>query len=268
MRALAAGLARLAAARVPVPEGGLRERLRNIGSVLGIASAHDRPAAQAEQALAEAFAAESREGTAQLLALHGLSGQAQGEILARLDTLFELRAKLDEGKAGLLGGAITGALAGLKADLATGGLTLGGGLLAGGVLGALGGAALARGYNRITNREQSWLAWSPEALSLLADATLLRYLAVAHFGRGRGDWTLGEAPAHWGEVVAAAIAPHRAALVDAWARRGDVPLDDIAQQKLVDTLRTVLTGACRDALLRLYPGTAGLGRPDATPPRT
>ena len=258
MTALANGLARLAMTRVSVPEAGLRERLREVGSALGMASAPLHPAVMAEQALADTFAAESRDSTAQLLALHGLSGRAQGEILARLDTLFELRARIDESKAGLLGGALTGALAGLKADLATGGLTLGGGLLAGGVLGALGGAALARGYNRITNRDQSWLAWSPQALGLMAEAALLRYLAVAHFGRGRGDWQGGEAPAHWAGVVAAALEPQRTALAEAWSRRGAAAPDAAAEQALAAALKPLLVKLGQDVLLRLYPGTRGL----------
>ena len=54
---------------------------------------------------------------------------------------------------------VTGALMGLKADILSGGLTLGGGMLAGGVLGALGGAGLARGYNQVKGVEtpQAWL---------------------------------------------------------------------------------------------------------------
>ena len=33
-------------------------------------------------------------------------------------------------------------------------------------------------------------------------AAILRYLAVAHYGRGRGDWVEGEYPAHWRPLVA------------------------------------------------------------------
>ncbi len=57
------------------------------------------------------------------------------------------KARLDESKAAVMGGVVTGALSGLAADLATGGLTLGAGMLAGAVLGALGGAGVARGVN-------------------------------------------------------------------------------------------------------------------------
>ena len=131
----------------------------------------------------------------------------QREILARLASHFEMRLRLDEGKAAVWGGVVTGALAGLKADLLSGGLTLGGGLLAGGLLGALGGAGVARCVNLVRGTGQSWLAWNAEALNQIVEAALLRYLAVAHFGRGRGEWAQGETPPHWKDVVDDALGP-------------------------------------------------------------
>ena len=128
---------------------------------------------------------------------------------------------MDESKAALLGGALTGALVGLKADLATGGLTLGGGLLAGGLLGALGAAGLARCVNLVRGTDRSWLAWNAEALDTMLEAALLRYLAVAHFGRGRGEWAQAEAPPHWKPVVEAALSAEAEALAALWERRDD-----------------------------------------------
>ena len=98
-------------------------------------------------ALAARLDADIRQGTDALIQLHGLAGQASGEVLDQLARHFARRMPVDEGRAALWGGAVAGALAGLKADIASGGLTLGGGLLAGGVLGALGalGAAGGRG---------------------------------------------------------------------------------------------------------------------------
>ncbi len=255
---LALGLARIAAARETVPDAGLGERLRQVGSALGLGGAEARPTRRAEQALAQALDGELRSSVAQLLALHSLAGQAQSEIMARLEALFELRAKVDEGRAGLLGGALTGALVGVKADIASGGLTLGGGLLTGGLLGALGGVALARAYNRIRDREQSWLAWSSPALDAMVDAALLRYLAVAHFGRGRGEWSQGEAPAHWAGVVAAALAPRRSAFAAVWAGRGKQALDEAGIVALARALKPPLLQAARDVLQQLYPAVSGI----------
>ncbi len=231
MRALAASLARMALMREPLPEGPrLRERLVRLGVALGLGRSaggeRDDAAALAQRALLERLHAELRDGTAELVRLHGLGhgstrddGAALREVLRRTAAQYELRLKVDEGRAALIGGALTGALAGLKADIASGGLTLGGGLLAGGLLGALGAAGLARGVNLVRGQRHSWAAWSADALDQAVEAALLRYLAVAHFGRGRGDWVASESPPHWREVVQAALAPQREAFAAAWRER-------------------------------------------------
>ena len=263
MQVLADSLGRTAAARVPVPDGGglqkeLQQRLRQLGHRLIGAErtgAPDDPASLAQQLLAATLAAEQRESAARLLALHGLAGQAQAEVLDRLASLVDLRQRLPEGKSALIGGAVTGALVGLKADVLSGGLTLGGGLLAGGLLGALGAAGLARGVNLVRGTGQSWVAWDAEAMSLRVQSALLRYLAVAHFGRGRGAWVEGAVPAHWSIAVEAALAPRQDALAAVWRRRStrlEAAPGEAAD--LAAELRPLLQGAARDALMQLYPG--------------
>ena len=250
MAGLAASLARLASAREPVPDPGrLRDAARRVGQALGLARAPADPAVQAQQALATALDAEVRANTAALIALHRLKGSAQGEVLQRVAAHYEMRMPLPEGKAAILGGLLTGAVTGLKADLASGGLTLGAGLLAGGVVGALGGAGAARAVNLLRGLEQGWVGWSDEALQAMTEAALLRYLAVAHFGRGRGDWALGESPPHWREVVADAVRPRRDAFGALWRARGDAAALGAALQPLIDA-------SARAALDALYPGAA------------
>jgi hypothetical protein len=219
--------------------------------------AASRPAAPpspAEQALAEALEAEAQASTARLLALHGLAGRAPAEILQRVAGQFASTQRVPEGKAALLGGALTGALAGLKADIATGGLTLGGGLLAGALIGALGAAGLARGINVVRGTDQSWLRWSDEAMGPLVEAALLRYLAVAHFGRGRGEWVQGEAPPHWHATVAAALQPEQPALAALWRSREGRGADAAAEvERLAAALQPLLRRALEQVFVRLYP---------------
>ncbi|KNZ30993.1 MAG: GTP-binding protein [Methylibium sp. NZG] len=257
MDALAHSLARIALSRAAVPEAaGLRARLRQVGAALGMGQAEEGPQAAAQRALAESMDAELRASTAQLIALHGLDGQAQGEILQRLATHYEMRVRLSEGNAAALGGVLTGALAGLKADVATGGLTLGGGMLAGGILGALGAAGLARAYNLVRGTEQSWLTWNAEAMNRMLDAALLRYLAVAHFGRGRGDWAQGESPPHWKVVVEEAVAPYADALDEVWGDRsasGDAAAQAAEAERLAGHLQPLLRELMQVVLRRLYP---------------
>jgi hypothetical protein len=172
------------------------------GAAIGIGSAEPGPGRRAQQSLAARLDDEVRANTRELLALHGLGGAAEGEIRERLAAGYDLRLRLDETQAAMWGGAVTGALVGLKADLLSGGLTLGGGLIAGGVLGALGSAGLARCVNLVRGTGRSFVTWNAAALDTMVEAALLRLLAVEHFGRGRGDWVRGEAPPHWAGVVA------------------------------------------------------------------
>ncbi len=269
IQSLAASLARLAGAFEEVPDPAtFRARLRRVGSAIhaalgsaiavgaGGGEAARSPVALAQAALAERLDAEVSANTAELIALHGLEGRAQGEILTRLASHFETSLRMDEGKAALWGGMVSGALVGLKADILSGGLTLGGGLVAGGLIGALGAAGLARCVNLVRGTDRSWVAWNADALGQLLEAALLRYLAVAHFGRGRGEWTLGESPAHWLEVVQRALAPHREALARVWkerdARGGADPetgrviaaaLEPIVRQTALDVLRALYPNA-------------------------
>jgi GTPase SAR1 family protein len=254
---LATSLARLAAARELVPEPtGLGERLRDWGSRLVQPGAEDA-AVLAQRRLASALEDEVRASTQRLLGLHGLAGLAQAEaaalVLARVAAQAEQHRRVPEGRAAVLGGALTGALAGLKADLATGGLTLGGGMLAGGVLGALGAAGLARGINLVRGTGQSWVAWGADALSGLTETALLRYLAVAHYGRGRGEWAESEAPPHWPGTVAAALAPRREALLQLWKGRSSRQPDHDDATRLAAALQPLVQASLRDVLAALHP---------------
>ena len=251
MRVQAEMLARVALVREPQRgEPGWRERLLGLGGRLAA-----RRAAIAEERLGRFLAEEVRTSTAALLGLYGIEGSATATILERVATGFERRERVDEGRAAVFGGVVSGALAGLKADLLAGGLTLGGGLLAGGLLGALGGAGLARGLNLVRGTAEGTVGFSAAALDGIAEAALLRYLAVAHFGRGRGRWAEGEAPAHWGPVVREALAAEREAFARAWATRPRATPDADAALTLTVLLTPAVARATRAALQTLYPGS-------------
>ena len=291
MAVLAERLARAALDRERVPSAGwlapLRTPLRKLGGLLGWGGdAAASPQAQAMAALAARLDADIRRSTEALIRLHRLQGRATGEVLAQLAQHFARREPVSEGKAALWGGAVTGALAGLKADLATGGLTLGGGLLAGGVLGALGAAGAARGVNHIRGIDAALLAWDDAVLAALLRSALLGYLAVAHHGRGRGDWRQGDAPPAWVDAVEGALAAQAQSLARLWQQRqGLLAQAPATEQPLLDdegrplpprtaaaltppadfaaALQAVLTQTSAAALAQLYPDAAalaGLGR--------
>jgi hypothetical protein len=262
MNSIAGSLARLAVDREAIVRTpGWGERLRQIGGLAGLSGSSRASVALGEAALAGRLDTEVRTNTAELIELHGLEGRAQGEILVRLATHFERHVRLDEGKAALWGSVASGALLGLKADLLSGGLTLGGGMLAGGIIGALGAAGLARCVNLIRGTDQPWVAWNTASLHQLVQSSLLRYLAVAHFGRGRGDWAGGESPAHWQQVVERALEPCRAALDDVWRRR-ELAREPADARALATELGPILGQAARAALRTLYPHWAGPPLPE------
>ncbi len=75
----------------------------------------------------------------------------------------------------MAGGAVTG----LAADIATGGLTLGAGTIGGAIAGALGGVGAATAYNVKKGTKENLISWSPSAMEGFVVETVLLYLAVA-----------------------------------------------------------------------------------------
>jgi hypothetical protein len=212
----------------------------------------DAPTTAATDALAQRLDGEVRRATDELLALHGLSGRAAAEVQQRMSAQVAVDKAADPSKASMIGAAVSGALGGLAADLAAGGLTFGAGALIGGLLGAAGARGLASAYNLARGSDATTVRWSGEFLTGRARAAVLRYLAVAHFGRGRGDFVASEYPGHWGPLVDAAINARRAELESAWAaaERGD------PAPTLEPRLRVSLESMLADVLGRLYPSGA------------
>ncbi len=252
MEALARPIARAACERVTLPEAGLPGTLRQLGKALRMGGERDDAGEQAMQELAQRLERELRESTDELIGVHDLEGHAAAEVLARLASDVTTHQPASEAKAALMGGVLSGALSGLAADLALGGLTFGAGMVAGGLLGALGGAGLARGYNVVRGTTATVVQWSEALLDSLVAAALLRYLAVAHYGRGRGEWTPSEHPAFWREAVSRAIAARRPLFATAWGGReaGDIgPVERL--------LTEAMEAAALDVLEALYPGASG-----------
>jgi len=252
MEVLARQLAAAARDKESVEQGPLAERTRRMLARFGIGERETGEASEAAMArLADRADREIRSSTDTLIALHGLEGEAATVVLERLATNYAVTSPMSEGKAAAAGGIATGALLGLKADLAAGGLTFGAGILAGTILGALGGAGVARGHNIIRGAEKGSVGWSPAFLDGLVRSALLRYLAVAHFGRGRGAWAEAEAPAFWKDEVGSAVEARKAQFEALW--EGARASEDSAQVE--SDLGSLLEDAATQVLERLYPGS-------------
>ncbi len=248
MVALARPLARAACDLVTLPADRLLARL---GKSLGLARPEAETAeARAVEEMAARLDVDLRASMDRLIEIHGLEGRAASELLSRLATDVRTETPLDEGKAAALGGVVTGALTGLGADLATGGLTFGAGMLAGALLGALGGAGVARGVNVARGRTEATIRWDERFLDGLVTAALLRYLAVAHYGRGRGEWRASEYPPFWRELVAGAVAARAHALAAVWALRTSGGEAAAIEERVRSTLREIAAAV----LEQLYPG--------------
>ena len=203
---------------------------------------------RAMASLADRLDANVKAATDRIIALHGLDGSTSETILKRVQQAYATQEPVPEGRAALFGGVLTGALSGLKADLATGGLSMGAGLLVGAVLGGLGAAGVARGINRLTGTERARLSWPDDFLDGLLRASVLRYLAVAHYGRGRGRFVEGEAPAFWHHEVQAEVSQRIDVLHSIWNDARATGHVNATTPAIYDALRGITAGVLR----RLY----------------
>jgi hypothetical protein len=202
--------------------------------------------------LVERLNRQNGQATASLLLLHRLDPGEAVRINARVRENFAVRAPLDKTQAGLLGAVVSGAATGLSADLMAGGLTLGGGALLGAIVGALTMAGAAWGFNTTTERDHAKVQFAEPFLRTLLVSSVLRYLAVAHFGRGRGQFVEGEAPAFWQAEVEQALAQCGADLSRLWRDARAAPDPAHATELVLSVVRPVASAT----LERLYPDAA------------
>ena len=249
MHSVATQLAAVASDRETVEKKSVTQRVRRW--LTSLATDHAKPDLATEHAmntLASRLDLAVRANTDRLIALHGLSGRAKAAILARLAGQFEEEKPMDVATSGALGGVVSGALGGLAADLASGGLTVGAGALIGGIVGLLGGGGVARAYNLARGTQDGHVRWSAEFLTQRFVAAILRYLAVAHYGRGRGDWVEAEYPAHWRPLANDVASQYRSELEAIWTAAERASAHQVAEQ-----LTPIVSKAMREVLERLYP---------------
>jgi hypothetical protein len=192
-----------------------------------------------------------------LIADHGLTGASSKGLEKRIDDyLVKGTTDLTAERGALLGGVLSGALGGLVADLLAGGLTFGGGLVAGAILGALGGAGLSRAFELVQPAGEPAVRWSPVFLDQLTRQALLRYLTVAHYGRGRGEYRDPEQPEHWRAPVDEAVDALTDALNPLWKRAAKE--GEEARGAIAERLRGLVDRVLRGLLAKAYPEARGV----------
>jgi len=85
-------------------------------------------------------------------------------------------------------------------------------------------------------------------------AAVLRYLAVAHFGRGRGEYVQSEYPHHWVSVVDVAVR-QEGELTGLWTASAEYS----DAERLAARLQPLLTECTARVLDRLYFGGHATG---------
>lgn len=204
----------------------------------------------ARQKLASQLADRVEQATNKLIEAHGLKGAAGHEVSQAAREHFHLPQGVSENIWGVVGSFAGGAMGGLIADLKLGGMTFGGGALIGGIASGIGAYALIRSYNLVRGSDQR-LRWSREHFKEQVRLALLTYLAVCHFGRGRGEWQESEQPQHWRESVDAVLDEHGDAVDHLWK----TGVQKETQPAVLYRQTHQLAGDCMVALLvRLYPG--------------
>jgi hypothetical protein len=228
LREIAQTLARVATTREPVADTG--------SGLLGGARADAEAAREAARsALLAALAQELADHRTRLLALLGRAADDEDYAAGVPGAEAALRGRVGEGRAAVVGGLLSGAAAGLKADVLSGGLTMGAGALAGGLIGALGAAGAARGLNVLRGTDRSHVTWDEAAMQAIT-TTLLQRWAVLFTGLP---------PAAVDAAMAQAVDEHRAALARAWSLRGT---SDEARDRTAAALHPPLDAAMLQAL--------------------
>ena len=198
-------LEKLANDREIVESASIKDQLRFLGKRLGLFKNEtiNDPIGAAQTALASRAADEFCALTDKLIAINSLKGKGiRKELILRMQSAWAVTSSVPLAPAAVAGAVSTGAASGLATDLVTGGLSMGLGTLVGTVVGALGGIGLAAAYNHKKGIEGTEINWSEESLRNFLIESALLYLSVAHFGRGRGNWSNTENPSYWKKSIA------------------------------------------------------------------
>jgi hypothetical protein len=229
---------------------GIDVRSETLWERIGIGRGElNREYQEAREQLASRLADRVTLATNQLIHLHGLEGEAAHRLSRIAQDQFHLPTQVPEAIWSALGSVAGGAMGGLIADLKMGGMTFGGGALVGGIAAGLGAYALIKSYNLVRGGDQR-LHWSCEHFREQVRLALLTYLAVAHFGRGRGEWKESPDPAHWNRLCGEVLEEHDEGITRLWkagVESGGLP------EMLSKNAHALVHDCLKCLLVRLYP---------------
>jgi hypothetical protein len=180
--------------------------------------------------------------------LHGVDETAALALQQRLEEKFIVQQPVHTPQAGMAGAA-TGAAMGASVDLLVGGLTLGAATALGALVGGSAGFIAAAWKNRASPAGSTLVQLSDEMMKAMVEAALLRYLAVAHYGRGPAG-AASEVHPSWKDEVVAAVEARKAMLTPFWTTARTLP----DAGKVALALAAELENVMRIVFAALYPG--------------
>lgn len=204
---------------------------------------------EAREQLATRLADRLVGATNQLIEIHSLEGEAARRLGKLTQEQFHLPVQVPEAIWSVLGSVAGGAMGGLIADLKMGGMTFGGGALVGGIAAGIGAYALIKSYNLVRGGDQR-LHWSCEHFREQVRLVMLTYLAVAHFGRGRGEWQESAEPAHWNRICGEILEEHEEGITRLW--KSGVEASALPEQ-VSKSAHGLIHDCLSCVLVRLYP---------------
>ncbi|NPC54096.1 DUF3482 domain-containing protein [Caenimonas soli] len=196
---------------------------------------------QARQAAMDAVVkrldASASEMFSRLRKLHGLDDSTAEILHERMREKFVVQQAIDTPQAGMAGAA-TGAAMGASVDLLVGGLTLGAATALGALVGGSAAFIAAAWKNRATPGGATVIQLSDEMMQAMVEAALLRYLAVAHYGRGPAG-AEGELQQFWKSDVVAAVEARETFLPPFWTAARTQPDSGRLAMALAHELETI-----------------------------
>ncbi len=202
-----------------------------------------------QQKMYERLAERTASTINELISIHGLDGETAQELTQSSKEEFAVRRDVEESLAATVGGAVSGLVGGLSADLLSGGMTFGGGAIVGMVLGGATTYALAKGYN-LTQTGNNMVRWTEAQFQSQVEFLSMLFMAVSHFGRGRGLWQDPENnPAHWETAIHEQLEIDKDKWNSLWKKGGASAKVEKLEKALKREMRELLSSA----LVKIYP---------------
>lgn len=202
-----------------LPGEGLADKLRT----LLVAKRRNAELDRAQERLRQRLAERTSTAVTGLVALYGLEGESAAALESAGRHDYEVRRRLGEGASAFAGGSITAIPGGLAVDLASSGLSFGTGAVVAAIAGGVGGYAIAKGYNLALVGADS-VRWGKGHFLAQAKFVAMLYLAVSHYGRGRGRW---QDPVHrperWQTMIEERFEAERELWADLWKAAAPKP---------------------------------------------